>query len=276
MALTLDVDTDRVLGLDAYLEHVRREVDVDDEASILASAPLLRALANDRTFLADLLVRGLVDWPTFQADNPYASRSFVLGRGRGFFLRANVWTPDDGEDEAGELQRQIGFYDVAHDHNFSFLTVGYHGPGYSTSLYEVEPGSFAGVVGEAVDLEFVGDTDLPPGKVMYFRAGRDVHVQRPPPAPSISLNLMIVPPTLTARDQYYFDLRTRTIAAVVGNQSRGRLLLCELAAALGDAATAERLDALAGSHPSRRIREAAASARGAILGRAAGRTDEHV
>jgi hypothetical protein len=56
MAVTLDADTQQVITLDEYVDFISREVDADDEASILASAPMLRALANNRgaPFVADV------------------------------------------------------------------------------------------------------------------------------------------------------------------------------------------------------------------------------
>ena len=45
------------------------------------------------------------------------------------------------------------FYHVPHDHNFSFLTVGYLGPGYWSEYYEYDYGEVVGMPGEKVDLQ---------------------------------------------------------------------------------------------------------------------------
>ena len=59
-----------------------------------------------------------------------------------------------------------------HDHNFEFLTIGYHGPGYRSDHYEVDPQTIVGVVGEKVVLTPKGSSTLAPGQVM--------HLSRPP------------------------------------------------------------------------------------------------
>lgn len=258
MPVVLDAATDRAISLVEYVEHVQRSVDVRDLASVAESAPMLAALANDRGFLAEALCAELRGWQRFQADNDYISPSFILHRGRDWFVRANVWTPRVG-DEPG-TQDRVNFYALGHDHNFSFLTVGYFGPGYETLLYEVEPGSFAEEVGAPVELRFVGRTTLARGQVMLYRASRDVHEQVPPPELSISLNLMLVPPEASLVSQHYFDLEARKVAAVTGLATIGRVGLCRLAGIIGDATLADPLARLARTHPTPEVRRAAAAA----------------
>lgn len=260
MARTIPVQTSEVIGLDEYLEHVRAEVDVRDLDSVAASAPRLAALANHRTFLADILCAGLQRWEQFQAGNEYISQSFILGRGPGFFVRANVWTPRAESDEVRSTQDRVSFYGVAHDHNFSFLTVGYWGSGYETQIYEVEPGSFEPVEGAPAELVFLERTRLTTGKVMLYRAHRDVHEQAPPDDLSISLNLMLIPPEIDVVDQHYFDLQTRRVASVLGIHNDRVILLCKLAAALGGAVSQDLLRGLAEQHPAARVRAAALDA----------------
>lgn len=260
MALTLPVQTSEVIGIDEYVEHVRTAVDVRDLDSVIASASKLAALANHRTFLAEYLCSGLRNWQQFQPRNEYISQSFILGRGPGFFVRANVWTPRAESDDIRSTQYRVTFYGVAHDHNFSFLTVGYWGSGYETQIYEVEPGSFHPAEGEPAELVFREQTRLTTGKVMLYRASRDVHEQAPPDDLSISLNLMLIPPEVDLCDQYYFDLRTRRVASVHGIYTDRVILLCKLAGALGGAAPADVLLGLAARHPAARIRVAALEA----------------
>src|SRR5262249_10547579 len=160
-------------------------------------------------FLAEFLHDQLLRWETFQQGNAYISQSFILHRGQEWFIRANLWTPRADAAEMHDTQDRVTFYKVAHDHNFSFLTIGYLGSGYERELYEVEPGSFVGRVGEQVELRYIERTRLSAGKVMLYRASRDVHEQAPPEELSISLNLMLIPRETNLVDQYYFDLETR-------------------------------------------------------------------
>lgn len=258
MPIVLDVTTDRSIGLEEYVDHVARHVDARDLASVAESAPMLAALANDRAFLGELLCRQLRRWDRFQADNDYISPSFVLHRERDWFVRANVWTPRV-EDDAG-TQDRVNFYALGHDHTFSFMTVGYWGPGYETALFEVEPGSFDEVVGAPVELRDLGRATLGPGQVMLYRAARDVHEQAPPAELSISLNLMLVPPESSLASQHYFDLEARRVAAVTGLTTSARVQLCKLAGALGDESFAGPLAQLAATHPTAMVRGAAAAA----------------
>ena len=69
--------TDRALTLDEYLDFVSREVDPRDLTSVGASALKLRELANNRTFVTEILNRQLsigADALAF-----YSSQSAILG-----------------------------------------------------------------------------------------------------------------------------------------------------------------------------------------------------
>ena len=101
-------------------------------------------------------------------------------------------------------------YNIAHDHNFSFLTVGYLGPGYETDIYEYDYDSVEGYVGEKVEMQFLEKVRFAAGMAMYYRASRDLHIQHPPSEMTIPLNLLIQPPEVRLREQYEFDLNTRS------------------------------------------------------------------
>ena len=101
------------------------------------------------------------------------------------------------------------FYDLPHDHNFSFLTVGYLGPGYWSDYYEHDGDAHAGLDGEPVELRFVERSRLSEGRVLLYRAHRDIHVQRPPDSFSVSLNILAADPGQHWRTQYRFDIDTR-------------------------------------------------------------------
>lgn len=153
------------------------------------------------------------------------------------------------------------FYGVPHDHNFSFLTVGYLGPGYWSDYYEYDYGQVAGYAGEPVDLRFVERTRLDRGKVMLYRAHRDVHLQHPADAFSVSLNILALSPTHELRDQYRFDLERSQIAGIVNNTALEPLLA--LSAHFGGEAGRDLIDTFARRHPSDRIRFAATKAQAA-------------
>jgi hypothetical protein len=258
MTLTIFPSTTSSMTLEQYIEYVERCVDVTDEDAVLASAEQLGALANDRAFLVKKFNRELRDLATFQAGNTYSSQTLALGQGKGFYIRANMWVPPSDSPGGNDWESDLFAYARPHDHNFSFLTIGYFGSGYRTAIYEYDHDRIVGYPGEPVDLRFLEETSLHRGKVMFYRASRDVHRQEHPLDFSISINLMIVSPEVMANSQYWFDLENRTIRDYVQqNPSAGRVMLCHLAPYLGDDQTASVLETIAATANFPRVRLAA-------------------
>jgi hypothetical protein len=257
VALAFLLDSSDVIGLDEYLEYVGAGVDLQDLDSVAASAPKFRALMNDRKLVTGLLNRQLDDWGTFQAGNTYTAQTFVLGVGDGFFVRANIWSPPARNAEVGAAEAANFSYLIPHDHNFTFMTGGYLGSGYRTSIWEYDYAKLAGVKGEFAGLRFLEHTSLPSGKIMVYRKSIDVHSQEHADEFSISLNLMIMPrdATLNAANQYIFDVEAGTIKSIA-SQTTGRVSICELAQHVGDSTTAGLFDSLSVRHPDPQIRAA--------------------
>ena len=69
-----------------------------------------------------------------------------------YFIRANFW-PSERDSVFKASGTSPFFYHVPHDHNFSFLTVGYLGPGYWSEYYEYDYDKVVGLPGEKVDLQ---------------------------------------------------------------------------------------------------------------------------
>ncbi len=132
---------------------------------------MLGALANNRTFLADYLIDELVR--PKEASAGILNTSIKLFSGPRVIIRANFWYPLD------EFPRSmVGYasqfaYLSPHDHTFDFLTVGYLGPGYLTSIFErpVEPRYLS--PGQSVPLAHLEDTSLPKGKMMIYLNSRE-------------------------------------------------------------------------------------------------------
>ena len=252
MALTIPCTTSDVVSIGDYLEHVRSKVDLRDVDSLAASAPMLRALANDRTLVVSEINRRVEN---YFANAPVASAlNLLLASAKDFYVRANLWPTIADMANGRTYQDQLG-YNLAHDHNFSFLTVTYLGPGYETELYEYDCEEVEGYIGESVDLRFVQKVKFAPGSVMLYRASRDVHVQYAPEELTITLNLMVALPESRTRDQFYFDLATRTISGYPNElQASVRASFVRLAGHIGDANTAQLLSDLAARHSCRRTR----------------------
>ncbi|GAB2573247.1 hypothetical protein GCM10027066_15640 [Dyella jejuensis] len=157
---------------------------------------------------------------------------------------------------------------MSHNHSFDFVTCGYFGPGYTTRILEVDPDLITGDLDEFVELNFLEETTLPIGKVMIYRAYRDVHTQFPPPELSISLNLMCLNGHDLNAEQYFFNEQT---GRIIGYPKEGlvsrRAKLVELASLIGNDETFEILIDIAVKDNNIRTR------REAINGIATGRPD---
>jgi hypothetical protein len=256
MALTIPVDRQDAISLEEFVSDVEAILDPADQSTLLALAPRLRQLANNRRFLADFISAQLGAWDQFDLDNLYTGQVFGLASGKAYLVRANVWEPPRPSDRSGQLD-QLFMYQQPHDHNFTFLTVGYLGAGYQTTIYECDPESVTGIIGDPVDMTFCETTTLPEGKVMLYRAGRDIHRQEHPSEYSISLNLMVRDPAFAGREQHYFDLESRTITGSMKASPAHPRLSCQLARFVGGASTIANLEVIRQHNPQPEVRLAA-------------------
>lgn len=252
MALTLPCASERVAGVDEVLDAVRRLPQREDPQALATLAPLLGALANDRELIVRRLNRRLTGSVAGGATG--IAQSIALGAEPGFRLRANIW-PSMADLTAGRLQMAEPSYDVAHDHNFHFLTAPCFGTGYVTEIYEYDADAVDGYVGEPVALRFLERTQFRSGLAMLYRGARDVHVQYPPEDVSITLSLMVEPAELLARDQFFFDLQRRAISGYGPDTDTARRVdAVAMAGHAGNGETCQLLSDLARRHPCARTR----------------------
>ena len=244
--------------------------DAEDEESMVAFGPALAALANNRRFLCDLVIEELKQHCAGQkARNQYGAQVVLLhGESKKFLIRANFW-PAATDSVVVNSGSDPFFYGMPHDHNFSFLTVGYLGPGYWSDYYEYDYERVVGYEGEKVPLRFVERSRLAQGKVMLYRRHRDVHSQLMPDSLSVSLNILAMSPSSEFRDQYRFDLERSEVTSII-NPS-GLSTLVRLAAHFGGGEGRELVDDFAARHPSERIRFAAVRAQAAAAAGVDGR-----
>jgi len=256
MPRVIATDDDVSIELGDLVQALNDEAfDPADEDSFAAAGPLLKRLANNRRFLGQIAVAELKDRCSRQSlENRYSSQVIMLHRAsEKYFIRANFW-PSERDSVFKTSGTSPFFYHVPHDHNFSFLTVGYLGPGYWSEYYEYEHGEAIGLPGEKVDLKFIEKSRLEPGKVMLYRAHRDVHNQLPADEMSVSINIMHADPCLPFLDQYRFDVKKCEIAGILNRTSTEALLA--LAANRGGNGL-DLVEGLAAAHPCERIRFAA-------------------
>lgn len=257
MARVIACTDENAIGLSDVVQALNDDsFDPADEDSFAAAAPLLKQLANNRDFLAELAIAELNDRCTRQTlENRYSSQVMMLHRAsEKYFIRANFWpSPRDSLFKASGTSPF--FYHLPHDHNFSFLTVGYLGPGYWSEYYEYDYEQVVGVPGEKVDLTFIEKTRLDQGKVMLYRAHRDVHNQLPADDMSVSINIMEASNRLSFLSQYQFDVKKCEVARILTRTSMEALLA--IAANHDSGNGRDLVESFAAHHPCDRIQFAA-------------------
>lgn len=280
MPRVIDCAEDGAIGLDQCVAEIAAfGLDPRDAASIDHAGRTLARLGNDRAFLGDLMLNELAGRSRDEAPDsaePYGPQVIMLARpAENFFIRANIW-PGEGDHALRASGRSAFQYDLPHDHNFHFVTLGYFGPGYWSDYYEYDYADVAGWTGEAADLRFVERSRLARGKVMHYRAHRDVHLQLPADSLSVSLNVMHTGGAQGWLDQYRFDVAGRSVAGMLSRGSSEAFL--RIAVGLGGGEACDLAERFGHTHPSDRLRlcawdaladaEADAAARDAVWARA--------
>lgn len=254
MALTINCNSDESIELADYLEFIGSNIDPDCLDSIADSAELLKKLSNNRTFVTETFNNQLKYLPK-NLLSFYSGQSAILGVNGEASVRLNIWPLLSTDPRRQKIECDRYSYYDAHDHNFTFMTVGYYGPGYSTRLFEYDPDNIIGYVGERVDIRFLEETTLPKGKVMLYRPSRDIHTQIPPIEFSLSLNLMFNQKERTSlTHQYYFDLKRGCISGYVESFSTKRVSCIEMLKLIGDENSIDILWDIVNKHPCDRTR----------------------
>lgn len=189
------------MNFEDFLCYLDNEVAFTSEQSILTILPKVQNLALDQ----DFLFRKLLNWKGANSSlrRGYSAQVDVLAEGKDYVIRSVIWPPRYSQ-LIKEQALERGYTDP-HDHNFSFLTVGYYGPGYLTEVYDNDYNDVKGWVGEPVNLKNRQLIQLSPGRVLYFRSSVDTHVQFPPVSYSISLNVLPKVPLNKRNRQNFFD-----------------------------------------------------------------------
>jgi hypothetical protein len=240
--------------------------------SLAEAAPMLRALSRNRDFLADFAIAELKTRCAEQRRvNPYSAQVLLLQPASArYVLRAAFWPA--AQDHVVRVSGPAAFlYHVPHDHGFDFLTVGYLGPGYGSDYYDYDAAGVAGADGEPVALRFVERSYLSEGRMLLYRANRDIHAQLPPASLSVSLNILASAPDQGWRRQYRFDTANGMIAQEMTVASAQMLL--ELAVGCGTGNALDLAQDFAARHPIDAMRLTAWRAVGSALEGAAAQLD---
>jgi len=226
--------------------------DPEDEVSVSHAANWLKRLSNDRTFLGDMLLGTLADGGDAFA-SPMGAHSITLlppGAG-GICILARIWPSERNHVYRASTASAFG-YGTAHDHNFDFLTTGYFGPGTIVDDFEYDYEEVVGWSGEPVALRALGRSRLEPGRLVHYRAHRDIHRENPPAALSVTLSILQLQPAQSWMDHYEFDTDAGCIARVDGHGPSESLL--RIAVALGSEEAVDLAVRFGRHHPSDRMR----------------------
>ena len=245
MVRTLDEPVDQLLSPEEALEIAEGQLDPTSLDSLIENSWILKALGNNKAFLPALVNQDLKRALDGGVTQLYSPQSMLLGQGSKATFRANLWFPAPSEAERSRLEKKLYSYELPHDHNFHFATVGYFGPGYRTDIYRYDRAQVKGLVGEKVALSFSETTELRPRRVLVFESGRDIHTQYTPPSLSISLNLICRDAIEAAQPQYLFNVAEGTIHGLAEHRLARSVGLVRFAKYLGNAETAELVDAIA-------------------------------
>lgn len=257
MPITTYPSSPNTISAKEFVEYVESEIDLTTAESLTEASAMFQSLSNNPTFLSEHITNSIKTFLSGGTLSAYTPQSIFLRAGKGFFLRANIWTPLKIESNFRSQEEKVFSYRNAHDHNFLFMTSGHFGPGYETDLYQYDPAKVRGIIGEKVDLEFTGRERLTRGWVMTYREKVDVHIQLPPESLSISLNLMVLNKAGIDKDQYFFDIERSEIIdlpAIATVHKRSSII--ELAGELADENAVDVIEHLIKRSPCRRIREA--------------------
>jgi hypothetical protein len=255
MPRVIAIEDQAAIGLEECVDGLLASgFDPREEHSLLGAAAQLRRLGNDRTFLGDLVVAELAARHRDETGtNSYGPQVIMLAPpGRGdFFMRANIWPSQD--EHAMRASGAASFvYGLPHDHNFDFLTLGYFGPGYWSDYYEFDYETVAGCRGEAVALRFAERSRLEEGRILHYRAHRDVHAQGPADSLSVSLNILYASGAQGWFDQYGFDVAQGRITRILSNNSNEAFI--RVAVGLGGEEARDLALRFGKGHPSDRMR----------------------
>jgi hypothetical protein len=259
MATTIDIDDDEVVSVTRFVsafEGALTKYGRSGDEALLECAPLFRQLLNDKRLITERLNTELRAGRDFQKNNLYSGQVLLLHIGAQYIIRANVWEPVRKYASSTITDDPVYSYLDVHDHNFSFLTGGYYGPGYDTVIWAWKNSAANARIGDSADLELLERTSLPTGRMMMYRASYDVHRQEHAPEFSMSLNVLMRPP-IQGRLQYRFDTETARVIGCSSMNVSERNTLCDLAGYLGDDRTLTLLGDIATSHEDHAFRGAA-------------------
>jgi hypothetical protein len=252
MPIEVRVESSEMIDLREFRRRVFSKVDPSDPATLMSVCKDIAALASNRNLLLEVIGRDLASWRE-HSFSMYSAQSCILDRFGPFTVRVNLWPAN--ARTSGE--RSALSYHSYHDHNFSFVTTNFYGPGYNTDLIERDACGSLLHVGDVVKMCRRGERRLEEGTVVIYRKGVDIHAQIPPVSASASLNLIMSDEDVLFGDQFYYDPASSRVIGLVENVVGKRMSLIELGRYITGPASTDALRNVAEWCPCRRSSDVA-------------------
>jgi hypothetical protein len=252
MSLAFEDTSHTESSLDEFVQDLS-DVNFDNFDEIIALAPCFQGLLRANNLLVDTLNDELER--AHKKHGTFSGQCFYMRKGVRYAIRINVWTPPPSDAALRQYHAYSDAYLIPHNHDFTLLTGGLFGPGYTTDLFEVteasQPGERVdGRPGATISIADKGTAQLTPGTVMFYYPSTDIHLQRHPTSISASLNLLVLDnERAPRRPQFRFDTQTQRIVSLLNDQNDALYDFCSLAAAIGNDTTLDVLRPVALSHP---------------------------
>jgi len=248
MAYSFNYNRDTSISLTEFIKVLDEKFDPLNPESLIDCSEDFHKLSNNENLLVDFISEELQKANnSFQSSNNYKPHSFSLYACADYYIRANIWKPISNSQYRNwnkEIYKSLN----THDHNFYFLTVGYMGGGYTTEIWEYDYDKINFILNEKIELRYLEKTKLTKGKVMFYRASKDIHLQYPPKEYSISLNVIPNDKRLFRKEQLFFDVNSKTVSRISNNVGSGRHLITKLASLYGNKRTIDLLEIISKTH----------------------------
>ncbi|MEJ6475846.1 hypothetical protein [Pseudoalteromonas piscicida] len=209
----LELDTFIKIITDAYLKDNSLA-----EKTLRTMAETLHRLSLNKYFLTRSISNRILREEGIERDFFSGHDSYVVHVNHDpfFQIRLCFWHPSNAKNLT-----QNPVYSSLHDHNFPFLTTNYFGPGYCSQFYQYDYNDSLSP-GQLCNLRPTHLHQLTKGEVVFYEPSLDAHLQIPPHAFSVSLNLMF---EVNHNKQFIFNKETGAVKNVV---SRGADIANEL------------------------------------------------
>ena len=231
MAYTFVNNNDASISFNEFIESLNKIIKFGKEESILDCVKYLALLANNDNFFLDFLNMELTNnILNFQSTNTYSEQSFILYDCDDYYVRMTFWPVLSNNVSVRNSQNQLFSYGLVHDHNFSLLTAGYKGDGYTTKIWEYDYDKVIGIQNEEIDITFLEETILTKGKIMYYRPSKDIHAQFPPiKEDSLAINIILKSLKQFDNRQYEFDINRSRIKKILYGSAASKFGLIQIA-----------------------------------------------